>query len=134
MSVYQSVNRNARVFRSLKSFPEDISHSADGLVQVALSVSIDLVAQPADSGLHNVRLGVEIVVPDMFHDHGLRYDASRVAHQVLQKGELAGAQVDSLAASDHFPGEQVHRQVGHLETGGLREPGGSPDECLHAGK
>jgi hypothetical protein len=51
---------------------------------------VDLVSQTTDAGFDHVGLRVEIVIPYMFHDHGLGDNLPRVAHEVIEQRELQG--------------------------------------------
>src|SRR5437667_12480397 len=67
---------------------KDIADTTHRLQQLSLEWTIDLVPEPADQDVDDVRLRIEVVIPDVRQNHRLRDDLSRVAHQVLEKGRL----------------------------------------------
>ena len=92
------------------------------------------VSQPADPRFDHIGLGIEIVVPHMFHDHRFRNDPSRASHEIFQQGKLDRLKFDLLAPSGHLPREKVHGQIPHGQTGWFRKAACPPDQCLHPGK
>jgi len=94
---YKKVNRKVTLRNRLLFLFEDIARSPDGVNKLRVVGTVNLVAQPANSGLDDVCLRIEIVIPDMFHNHRFRYNPSRIAHQVFQQGELARLQIDLVA-------------------------------------
>src|SRR2546430_3075117 len=76
----------------------DVAHAAHGVNQLRLARVIDLLAEPRDHDVHDVRPGIEVVVPGVLRDQGARHDAARMPHQVLEHGIFLGRQVDELAA------------------------------------
>src|SRR5256886_3444360 len=61
----------------------DVSHTTHRVNQLRLAGVVDLLPQPRDHHVHDVRAGVEMVVPGVFGDERPRHDAPLVAHQVL---------------------------------------------------
>src|SRR6202011_1643978 len=62
-----------------------IAGAPERLDQLGGLATIDLGSKPADMRLDDVRLGIEMKIPDMFQKHGARHDASLVAHEIFQK-------------------------------------------------
>jgi len=99
--------------------------------QLLFKPFIDFIPQPADSGFHHIGLGVEMIVPHMFHDHGFGNDPSGMAHQVFQQRKLQRLQPDRFPFPNHLPGQQVDRQVSHRQPRGVGYAAGPPDQGLH---
>src|SRR5450759_432480 len=117
MSAYNRLNRSPTLRRSDSSRPEDIADSPDGVKHC--SVLIHLAAQAMDEDVHDIGLRIEAVVEDVFEDHGLGDRAIGVAHEVFEQRELAGLQLNLLAAALHVAREQIQGQVAHYEAGGF---------------
>jgi hypothetical protein len=77
-------------------FFKDISNSTYGLYELRLELLIYLVSQPAGEDVYHVRLGIEVIIPDMLHNHCLGKNVSSVPQQIFQEGELFGIQVYGL--------------------------------------
>jgi hypothetical protein len=67
----------------------------------------------------------------MFHDHRLRDDPSCVPHEVFQQDKFTGLKIDLSSRSCHFPLEQIHPKVAHLQYRGIHRAGGPPDKGLN---
>ena len=65
----------------------------------------------------DVGLGIEMMVPDLFQQHGARDDMPGMPHQIFEQAELARQQVDRLARPRHAARDQVHFEIGDLEPG-----------------
>src|SRR5262245_52818615 len=77
-----------------RGLSEDIADATDGVQELDVERTIDLVAQAAHEHVDNVRLGIERVLPHMRQNHRLRYDLPGVSHQVFEQRELTRAQID----------------------------------------
>jgi hypothetical protein len=102
--------------------------------QPAVEITVDLVPEPADPGLDDIGQRVEIVVPDVLHDHASGHHPPGVAHEVLEKGELEGLEVDPFPLPEDLPGEEVHFQVSHGKARGFRRSGGPAEKGLDPGE
>src|ERR1017187_2524017 len=132
MSAYNRLSRSPMFRSSDLSRPEDIADSPNGVQH--RPVLIHLAAEAMDKDIHDVGLRIEAVVEDVFEDHGLGDCAIRAAHEVLEQRELAGLQLNLLAAALHVASEQVQGQVAHDETGGFCGLGGTADQRLDTGQ
>src|SRR5512143_154869 len=94
MPAYQKVSRNASERRSLRTFSNNITRSADGVNQLGLEILVHFVPQSADPRVNDVGMRIEIVVPDMLHDHGPGNHLPGIAHEVFEEGELTGLKFD----------------------------------------
>ena len=61
--------------------------------------AIDLVPQPVDVHVHHIRQAIKIIIPDMLLNHRPAHHLAGMPHQVMQKCELLGRKLDSLARS-----------------------------------
>ena len=64
-----------------------------------IEILVDLVPQITDTGFDDIGLGVEVVIPDMFHDHCFGYHSAGVAHQIFEQGKLQRLQENFLICS-----------------------------------
>jgi hypothetical protein len=99
-----------------------------------ISIPVYLVPQPADSGLHHIGLGIEMVVPNVFHDHRLGNDSTRAAHQVFEQRKLPGLQIDAFTPPRDLPGEEIDGQVPDAEPDRIRNAARPADQRLYAGQ
>jgi hypothetical protein len=81
---YQRVNRTASVPGSLKILFKYIPGSIDGMNHLLVEIVIDLIPQLAYANFDHVGLWIKIVIPDMFHNHGLGDHIPGIAHEVLK--------------------------------------------------
>src|SRR5439155_20773745 len=109
---YQAVSRPRSVCTSRFHDVADPAHRVD---QLGFAPVVDLLAQPRDHDVHDVRAGVEMVVPSVLRDQGPRHHAALVAHEVLEHGVFFRGELDELPAAPHFAAPGVERQVRHLE-------------------
>src|SRR5438046_1802065 len=90
---------------------EAISDAAHGVDQRIGLLVVQLGAHASDIDIDNVGRGIKVQVPDMLQQHGARYDAALIAHQILQQLEFAGQQLDLLAAPACGAVDQVDGEV-----------------------
>ena len=69
---------------------------------------IELAPQIADVDVDHVGLQDGPEVPDIFQQHGARYDLPRVAHEILEQLEFARLQFDFAPLADDAPLDDVH--------------------------
>src|SRR6516225_6109389 len=93
---YQNAIRSPKVFankrrrsRPALSDTEDIPDATDRVQQLLVERPIDPLSQPAHEDVHDVRLRIEAVLPDVREDHRLRHHLARITHQVFEQLELA---------------------------------------------
>src|SRR5262245_45497108 len=108
---YNSASRNVVARRKLGIRTEAISGAAPRMQQRRGKALVYLLAKTADVDVDDVRLGVEVVVPDPFKQHGTRDYLAGVAHQVLEQAKLPRLQLDRLAGALHGPRQQVHLEI-----------------------
>src|SRR5690348_1167211 len=89
----------------------DVSDAPDRVDQLRLAAMVDLLAQPCDHDVDDVRSRIEVVVPGVLGDQGARHDATVMAHQVLQHRILLGGQLDRAPGADDFAAARVERQI-----------------------
>src|ERR1700757_475025 len=105
MEAYHKFSRKLNVRPTCLSGFENITYAANGMEQGL--VTINLVAQPAHQHVHDVRLRVKTIIPDVLHDHRLGHHAAGLAHQVFEQGKLPRLQFNLLAAALHFAIQQI---------------------------
>jgi hypothetical protein len=85
--------------------------------------SVELAPQPGDVHLDDVRVTLEVVVPDAREDVRLGHDLSGPSHQVGEEVELPRGERYLGIRAPHAPGADVQPQVAHHERGWLAERG-----------
>ena len=73
--------------------------------ELGLEVAVDLVAEAADEDVDDVGLGIEVIIPDVFEDHGLGDDFVLVAQEVFEEKKFAGLEFDLGGAAQDFASE-----------------------------
>src|SRR5438874_1839647 len=89
----------------------DVADPAHRVDQLGVAPVVELLAQPCDHDVHDVRAGVEMVVPGVLRDQGPRHDAALVAHQVFEHGVFFGGELDDLPASPYLAASAVALHV-----------------------
>ena len=103
---------------------DHVACAADRMQQRRLEALVDLGAQAGDMHVDHIGLRIEVVFPYALQEHGAGHYLARMAHQILQKTELARLQVDRLAVAGGRPGEQVQFKIADRKLGlhGGRSP------------
>src|SRR5688572_10308810 len=107
--------------------PESIAGAADALDDVRP----ELLPEGVDVDVDDVRLGVEVVAPDLRQELLPTEDLVRVAEEHLEERELTAGQLDRSVADRRPPGSQVQSDVADPEDVGAGFEGGL-DPSLHA--
>src|SRR6266568_5235796 len=124
---YQAVSRPRSVCTSRFHDVADAAHRVD---QLGFAPVVDLLAQPRDHDVHDVRAGVEMVVPGVLGDESPRHDPTLMAHQVLEHRVFFGSELEELPTAPYLAAPRVEREVRHLEHR-RRDRLGAPPERLH---
>src|SRR5262245_62148428 len=96
--------------RVLARSTEAIPGAANGVDQRIGLLVVELAPDASDIDIDDVGRRIEMKIPDMLKQHGPRYDASFIAHQILQQLEFAGEKLDLLAAPARGAVDQVDRE------------------------
>src|SRR5690606_3937201 len=84
---------------------EPVARTPDGLDRLATERPVHLVAQVADVDLHDVRVALEVAVPDRVQDLPLRHHVAPVPGEEGQDRKLTRGQADlDLTAADTASG------------------------------
>ena len=75
---------------------------------------------------------VEVVVPDVLHDHRLRNDPTGITQEVFQQRELFWLQFNLNALSEDLSPYQVHFEITGGECSWFTRSGGPPYERMNA--
>src|SRR5437867_12401332 len=75
---YHAVSRPRRVCTSRFHDVADPAHRVD---QLGFAAVVDFLAQARDHDVHDVRAGIEVVVPGVFRDQGARSEERRVGKE-----------------------------------------------------
>src|SRR5204863_7791605 len=73
--------------------------------------TIDLATQAGNIDVDHIAARLVVHVPDALADHRACQQLPRVAHHVLEQGELLGRELDRDAAERDAPLQEVHLQV-----------------------
>jgi hypothetical protein len=74
---------------------------------------VDLGSKARYMNVDDIRLGVEMVIPDVLEKHRAGDDLAGMPDQVFKKPELARLQRDLLRAARHAMGQPVEHEVAH---------------------
>src|SRR4029453_3262857 len=112
---------DVRVFASRASAGSTgaISDAANGVDQRIGLLVVQLAAHASDIDVDDVGRRVEMKGPSVLKPRCGRYDADFIAHQILQELELAGQQLDLLAAPACGSVDQVDREIADPQDGFL---------------
>src|ERR1700693_1883 len=94
-----SVERNVVVHAKSSRRTEDEPDAADIGYHRQLVRLVHLVPQPAHVNVDEVGLGHELVVPDLFQQHGARQHLVFAAHHVFQQAKFARQQINHSLAT-----------------------------------
>jgi len=61
--------------------------------------------------VNDVGLWVEMVIPDIFQQHGTGDDLPAMAHQIFQQAEFPGLQAYHFAGATNLAGKDIHFQI-----------------------
>src|SRR5262245_31279456 len=111
---------------------EAIPDAADGVDQRIGLLVVQLAPDASNIDLDDVGRRIEMKIPDVLKQHGPRYDAAFIAHQILQQLEFPGEKLDLLAAPACGPVDQVDRKVADPQDGFLCNDVAAPAERLEA--
>src|SRR4029077_19620718 len=79
------------------------------------AVPLDLLADPCDEHLDQIRQRVEMLPPDVVGEHRAGDDLSRVPDEEFENTELARRELDATAAALDLPACDVDFQIRDLE-------------------
>src|SRR5438309_7080501 len=109
---YQTVNR-PRMLATLGA--DHVSHAAHRVNQLGFFGVIDLLTQPGDDHVHDVRAGIEVIIPGVFGDQRAGHHPALMAHQVLEHGVFLRRELDALTVAGHLATARVQHQPVYLE-------------------
>src|SRR5580698_5226348 len=66
--------------RSALSRPDHVARAADRVQERRVEAFVDFGAQPADMHVDHICLGIEMIFPHAFQEHGAGHDLAGVAH------------------------------------------------------
>src|SRR5207244_2826310 len=109
---YQIVNRPRML---AMSGAYHVSHAAHRVNQLGFFGVIDLLAQPGDDHVHDVRAGIEVIIPGVFGDQRAGHHPALMAHQVLEHGVFLRRELDALAVAGDLATARVEDEPVYLE-------------------
>src|SRR5262245_14061976 len=86
--IQSKVRRKLEVRRILGRAANTIPRPSHRMDQLRFEAFVDLGAQPAYVGLDDVRMRVEMNVPDVFEQHRARNHLARMTHKVFEQLEF----------------------------------------------
>src|SRR6202011_1456551 len=108
-----SASRSGVLFKNLARRMQAVADVAHGMHQGLTEGLIDLRPQPADVGIDDAGLRIELEVPDAFEQHRSGYNTALVPHQHFEEREFSRLQLDRLARSLGGAPDQIEFQVGN---------------------
>src|SRR3984957_19377358 len=107
-----SVSLNAVARNSLASaVTYHVPRPAHGMQERRVEVAVDFGAQSRDMDVDHVGLRIEVIVPDVFEQHGPRDDLARVLHEIFEQAKLSRLQRDFLSRARHLVGQAIEREI-----------------------
>src|SRR6266699_358869 len=82
--------------------------------------AVDLLAQRAHIDIHDTRIAVVGLVPDVVHEPEPGQDLARMPHEVLEQRELGSGQAENGVAPPDLMGSGIQGQVTHAQHGRAR--------------
>src|SRR5579863_69288 len=86
---------------------DPVSGSPHRMQQSRRKTFIDLASQAADLNVDHIGLGIEVIVPDRFQQHGAGHDLTLMPNQIFEQAKFPGLQGDRLSAALHPTGPQI---------------------------
>src|ERR1700680_498061 len=83
--------------------------------QLGAEAAVNLAAQAADMGLHNLGLRVKVKLPDVLQQHGASYNPAGVTHEIFEKLELLRLQLDPLPRARNAALEEIDLEIGDTQ-------------------
>ncbi|KKK46648.1 hypothetical protein LCGC14_3163150, partial [marine sediment metagenome] len=121
---------NVRASLRVRDF-KCITNTANSLYQLWLEIAVNLTSQSMYEDIDDIRLRVEMVVPDMLQNHGLGDYVALVAHEVFEQRELPRLELHHLSVPCDVTLEQIELQIAHLEGLPTATDGGPTDQRLN---
>jgi len=87
-----------------------------------VEVAVDFGAQSRDMDVDHVGLRIEMIVPDMFEQHGPRDDLAGVLHEIFEQAKLSRLQRDFLSRARHLVGETIEHEIVIMEQEAAHPP------------
>src|SRR6185312_2011224 len=115
-------------------FTDHVSGAAYGVEERVGVALVDLAAQPGHVDVDHVGLRIEVVVPDIFEQHGAGHHLAGILHQIFEQAELARLQQNTLAAALDLARQPVEAQIADLVAGRGFRWTRAPKEHLDAGE
>src|SRR5690348_11440707 len=95
---------------------QHVARASHSVQERLLEPFVKLAAEPADMDVDDVRPWIEVIVPDLFEEHGTGDDAPFVAGEIFEQQIFAGLQVELLAGALHGPRQRIDLEVADGET------------------
>jgi hypothetical protein len=111
--------------------PKRIADTAYRMEKLRVEVFVDLIPEPMHQHVYHIRLGIEMVVPHVFHDHGLGNHLTGVSHKILEERKLPRLQLYRGITAGNFPSHVVQAKVPDFEHGRGGLGLGTANEGLH---
>ena len=129
---YSRASLNVELARKLLRFTEHVPGTAHCVQQRFVKIAVNLGPQATDVHVDDVSLGVKVVIPDIFKQHGAGYDLTTVAHEVFEKPEFPGLQSNRLIGSLHLSRKHVHLKISNHKLCRQTARTWTPSQCLDA--
>ena len=97
--------------RSSGAVTDRVSCAPNGMQKRLVEILVDLRPETRDVDVDDVRLWVEVIVPDVLEQHRARHDLSGVLHQVLEKAIFARLQQDVVSGPRHAMRQPIENEI-----------------------
>src|SRR5680860_814299 len=94
-----------------------VSDSSNGVQQRSIEFLVYLCAQARDMDVDYIRLGIEVIIPDMLQQHGTSYHAACIFHQILKQAKFTRLQENQLPRARHLVRKTIKLKVSNNITG-----------------
>src|SRR3989475_10525413 len=100
-----------------------VAHATHRVDQLRLAPVIELFAQPRDHDVHDIRPGIEVIIPSVLGDQRARHHPALMAHQLLKHRVLLRGELDRLAAALHLAAPGIEGEDRDLQHRRRQRPG-----------
>jgi len=90
--------------------------------QFVIESGVDFISEAHYIYVDEIGSGIEVIVPNAFHNGHAITDAAFASHQILQQPELSGGEIDDRIAARGLPQNCIQRQITHAQRADLVSP------------
>src|SRR6185437_1260621 len=106
--------RRSLGMRKLVARTDHIARPADRMQERRLETLVDLGTEARNMHVDDICLGVEMILPDAFEQHGAGHHLACVAHQMSEKPEFARLPVNGSHTAIGRAGQKIEFEFANL--------------------